>query len=423
MIDRRTFTALLGGAIVTPGLSAARALGQAGRGQAALYVAIGGELALYAMDVDAATLTKRSSVKLPGGIQYAWPHPSRKYLYVGTSTGGPGIPPVPGFQPNEHYLAAFRVGASGELSPHGDSITLQYRPIHICVTNAGEHVLVAYNAPSSLSVHRINSDGTLGDPVNQPNKLDTGNYAHQIRATPDDRDVIMCTRGNNAPEDKNKTPGSLKVYSFKAGVLTNLAAIQPGDGMQFGPRHLDFHPTQPWVYVSVESQYKLYVYRRDAATGLAREPLFIKETLAPGSAPGPRQHCGPIHVHPNGRFVYLANRDQGTVEFEGKRVSGGGQNDVAVFAIDQATGEPTLIQNADPQAIELRTFAIDPSERMLVAASLRPMLVRDGATVRTVPAGLSVFRIGGDGKLAFVRKYDIDMGAHSLWWSGMMALA
>ena len=75
MIDRRTFTALLGGAIVTPGLSATRALGQAGRGQAALYVAIGGELALYAMNVDAATLTKRSSVKLPGGIQYAWPHP------------------------------------------------------------------------------------------------------------------------------------------------------------------------------------------------------------------------------------------------------------------------------------------------------------------------------------------------------------
>ena len=122
---------------------------------------------------------------------------------------------------------------------------------------AGEYLLTGYNDPSSLTVHRINPDGTLGAPVDQPNALDTGKYAHQIRATPDNRNVILVTRGNNAPEDKTVNPGSLKVYGFKAGVLTNLAAIQPGDGMQFGPRHLDFHPAQPWVYVSIESQNRL----------------------------------------------------------------------------------------------------------------------------------------------------------------------
>jgi hypothetical protein len=39
------------------------------------------------------------------------------------------------------------------------------------------------------------------------------------------------------------------------------------------------HPTRPWVYVSIESQNKLYVYSRDPATGLSREPLFVKDTL------------------------------------------------------------------------------------------------------------------------------------------------
>src|SRR5262249_23323077 len=151
-------------------------------------------------------------------------------------------------------------------------------------------------------------------------------------------------------------PGSLKLYGFNGGVLSNIAAIQPGDGMQFGPRHLDFHPTQPWVYVSIESQNKLMVYRRDAAAGLSREALFVKDTLFEPSKRGPRQHAGAIHVHPNGRFVYLTNRDSGLVDFEGRKVFGGGQNNVAVFAIDPSTGEPTLIQMADPQAIELRTF-------------------------------------------------------------------
>ena len=97
---------------------------------------------------------------------------------------------------------------------------------------------------------------------------------------PTTSNVILVTRGNNAPSDKPVNPGSIKTFSFKDGVLTNLAAIQPGDGMQFGPRHLDFHPTQPWVYVSIESQNKLYVYKRDPVTGLSREPLFIKDTLS-----------------------------------------------------------------------------------------------------------------------------------------------
>ena len=265
-------------------------------------------------------------------------------------------------------------------------------------------------------------DGTIGDRVNQPNQLDTGKYAHQIRATPDNQQVIMVTRGNNAPGDNPVNPGSLKTYGFKSGVLTNLGAIQPGDGMEFGPRHLDFHPTQPWVYVSIESQNKLYVYKREPTTGLSRDPMFIKETLSDPRSRF-RQSAGTIHVHPNGRFVYQANRASSTVDFDGKRVFAGGENSIAVFSINQNTGEPTLIQNIDGHGIQLRTFAIDPSARMMVAASMQPLPVREGGTVKTLSAGLTVFRIGGDGKLAFARKYDVDVGSKTQFWSGMVTLA
>src|SRR5262249_4528731 len=160
--------------------------------------------------------------------------------------------------------------ATGALMPHGQSQSLPSRPIHTSVDMKGEYLLTAYNDPSSLTVHRINRDGTLGELVHQPNKLDTGTYAHQIRATPDNQFVVMVTRGKNAPGDNPVNPGSIKTYSFKNGVLTNLAAIQPGDGLHFGPRHLDFHPTAPWVYVSIESQNKLYMYKREPGSGLSR---------------------------------------------------------------------------------------------------------------------------------------------------------
>jgi len=48
--------------------------------------------------------------------------------------------------------------------------------------------------------------------------------------------------------------------------------------------------------------------------------------------------------------------------------------------------------------------------------------VRDGDNVRTVPAGLSVFRMGADGTLTLARIYDIDVGDKSMWWLGMVPL-
>src|SRR5215467_11689564 len=373
-MDRRTFATLLIGSIAVP--RGSRQPVEAVTAKTVFYSSVGGDLTLYSVDIDDASLVKRNAVTLPANIQYAWPHPSTQYLYVVSSGGGPGV------ASNENFAHAFRIdAATGRLTPYGQPQDLPSRPIHTSVDRKGEYLLTAYNEPSSLTVHHIRPDGTIGERVNQPNALDTGKYAHQIRATPDNQQVIMVTRGNNAPDDNPVNPGSIKVYSFKSGVLTNLAAIQPGDGMQFGPRHLDFHPTLPWVYVSIESQNKLYVYKREPATGLSREPMFVKETLSDPKSPL-RQGAGTIHIHPNGRFVYQANRASSTVDFQGKKVFAGGENSIAVFAINQSTGEPALIQNIDGHGIQLRTFAIDPSAQLLVAASLEPLLMREGATIK-----------------------------------------
>jgi len=39
------------------------------------------------------------------------------------------------------------------------------------------------------------------------------------------------------------------------------------------------------------------------------------------------------------------------------------------------------------------------------------LLMREGDRVSTLAAWLSIYRIGGDGKLTFVRKYDVDGAA------------
>ncbi len=135
-----------------------------------------------------------------------------------------------------------------------------------------------------------------------------------------------------------------------------------------------------------------------------------------------RQIAGTVHVHPNGRFVYVANRASTTADLDGKRIFAGGENNFAVYSIEPATGEPGLLQHIETRGIHRRTFHMDPSGRLLVAAHIMPLLVKDGAALRTVPASLALFRIDDAGRLDFVRKYDVDVGDRTMFWMGMVAL-
>jgi 6-phosphogluconolactonase len=394
------------------------ASGHVSPNKVALYASIGPELTQYDVDVDSVTLVKRDAVRLPANVHYAWPHASRRYLYVASSDSASGMGPTG----DKHHVTAFRIDPwSGALARHGDPIPLPTRPIHMTTDIPSEHLLVAFSNPSGVRVYRINPDATPGAEVVQTEPIDPGVYAHQVRVRPDNKSVILVTRGHDAAPGKAEEPGALKVFAYGQGLLTKEVSVAPNGGYGFGPRHLDFHPTRPWVYVSLERQNKLEMFEF-SGDALSPAAVFRKDTLAePGNIRG-RQIAGTVHVHPNGHFVYAVNRASTTTEFEGKRVFAGGENNFAVYLIDPATGEPSLIQHVNTRGIHCRTFHIDPSGRLLVAAHIMPLLVRGGDALRTVPASLAVFRIDGEGRLGFVRKYDVDVGDRTMFWMGMLAL-
>jgi 6-phosphogluconolactonase len=381
-------------------------------GKVVLYAAVAAEFTQYDVDIKGAALLRRSSVTLPDSVQYAWPHPSRRFIYVAWSNGSGR---------DHHGVTAFRIdGASGALSPLGNPVPLPFRPIHLSVDIPGTHLLVAYNEPSGLTVHQIGADGTIGAQVKQSASLDTGIFAHQVRVDPSNKMVILVTRGNGPTSSKPEDPGALKIFDYRDGVLTNRASIAPGGGFGFQPRHLDFHSSGPWVFVSLERQNKLEVYRKQADGTLSSGPVFIKDSVADPANTIASQAAATVHIHPNGRFVYQANRASGTT---GQDANGGGENSIAVYTINQQTGEPTRIQNIDTRGMTPRTFALDESGRILVAANQNAVTVRNGDHVSTLPASLAVYRVGGDGKLDFVRKYDIETtAAHSLFWMGLVSL-
>jgi 6-phosphogluconolactonase (cycloisomerase 2 family) len=380
-----------------------------------LYASVGAELIHFDIDVAAAALTRRGTVSVPANVQYVWPHASRRFLYAASSDSASGMGPAG----TQHHVSAFRIDpVSGALSPHGAPIPLPYRPIHMSTDIPSEHVLVAFNNPPDVRVYRINPDATLGAEVRQPPETDPGIFPHQVLAMPDNRHVILAARGHDAAGARPEDPGALKVFRYDAGVLRDEVSIAPNGGYGFGPRHLDFHPTKPWIYVSLERQNALAMFTHDAGR-LAPGPAFQENALMEPDNIRGHQLVGTVHVHPNGRFVYVANRASSTVDKDGKKVFAGGENTIASFAIDPASGKPVPIQHVDTHGIHCRTFHIDPTGTLMVCAHIMGLPLPDGSEI---PTRLTLFRIGDDGKLTFARSYDIETGGRLMWWMGMVTL-
>jgi len=377
----------------------------------ALYASVGEELITFGIDAERATLTRQSSLMLPGFVQEAWASPDGAFLYVAWSNGGSSYTNS-GVEPrgDQHGITAFRVDASGALRQQGPPASLRSRPIHITGDGPGKQLLVAYNDPSGVSVHAINADGSVGAEVPQRDSIDAGIYAHQVRLLPSNRAVVVVTRGNEPTASSPEDPGALKVFRFDAGILSDEISIAPPNGLGFRARHLDFHPTRPWVFLTVEAQNRLQVYR-STDVGLEPAPLFSVSTLSDGGGVRPGQTASTIHVHPSGQFVYVGNRGAPT----------GGYNEIAVFKINEATGEPSLIQNVDTHGFTPRTFALDPSGRVLVVGNQNSVSVGEGTSTKLVPANLAMFRVGSDGTLTFVQRYDIAVARKPLWWMGIVA--
>ena len=378
-----------------------------------VYASVGKMLTRYEFDGDRSSLIKRETLELPFNVQYAWAHPTQPFLYLACSNGSPSE------VGSAHCLVSLVLnGQSGVMSRMGEPVGLAARAVHMTLDQKGQFILVAYNKPSRVSVHRLLANGLIGEEVEQTQTLDTGIYAHQVRVSLSNKSVIVVARGNNAKENQPEDPGSLRVFSFsESGQLKTSSTVAPKQGYGFGPRHLDFHPSKPWVYVSLERQNGLHMYlANEMGDQVADQPSYVKPTLSEEPGSRPRQRSGTVHVHPNGRSVYVANRASG---LDSEQMYVGGENNIAVYRIDAISGEPTIIQHMDTRGVVARTFALDKTGTLLLAANSQTIRVKKDGQQTLIPASLALFHVLNDGSLAYVGKTDVPVGEEVLFWMGI----
>lgn len=249
-------------------------------------------------------------------------------------------------------VSAFRVDPDrGRLTLINSQPTHGAAPCYVSLDASGAWVLVANYSSGNASILPIVADGGLAPATatvqhrgaSQHPERQREPHAHAIIADPTNRFGLVADLGVD------------KIFVYRLdtaqGQLAPHAppwvALHPGAG----PRQLAFHPNGHSLYCINELDATLTVFEYAEASGTLRT-IQTLPTVPDGSAVD--LSGADVHVAPSGRFVYTATR---------------GDNSLAMFAIDPASGHLTNIGSMPVGGRTPRNFCIDPSGNFVLVAN------------------------------------------------------
>ncbi|RZK15782.1 MAG: lactonase family protein [Hymenobacter sp.] len=222
-------------------------------------------------------------------------------------------------------------------------------PCYISLDRSQKNVLVANYVGGSVALLPRQGNGQVLAPSDSshhrlptgPHKNQTAAHAHCIIPSPDNRYAFAVDLGTD------------KVYRYQLerGTLGKPAEVAFSAKPGAGPRHLTFHPNGRYAYLENELNSTITALLYDAKAGTFDE--IHTQTTLPAGFKGENSGAD-VHVSPDGRFVYTSNR---------------GDNSLAVFAVDEASGQLSLVQHISTRGKTPRNFALDPSGQVLLVAN------------------------------------------------------
>lgn len=264
--------------------------------------------------------------------------------YHGASSGG---------------ITAFAIDrASGKLKKLDEVASHGADPCFIALDRSGKYVLVANYTGGDVAVFPVLAGGGIGEATSVmqdegalgPNKeRQEQPHAHWIEPSVRDRFVYVSDLGldrvliykfdaNKGELSRGDSTGASKDFFS--------ATLAPGTG----PRHVAFSADGNFMYVIGELDSTATVFANDAKE--TYQPIQKISALPEGFAG--KNTAAEIAVHPNGKFLYTSNR---------------GDDSIAVFAIDTASGKLTFVQRVPSGGKTPRHFAIDPAGTHLLVAN------------------------------------------------------
>jgi 6-phosphogluconolactonase (cycloisomerase 2 family) len=294
---------------------------------------------VYRLNGDGGTMTLTDRV---GGLvnpSYLILSPEGRFLYASHGDGD--------------YASAFAIDpVTGRAHLLNQAKTGGLNGARATTDRLGRALLVANYSSGNVSVLPIGKDGRLSDAVQTipltgdpgPHRLEqTSSHPHDVVFDPSGRYVLVPDKGLDR----------IFIFHFDMGQLrlspTAQSSIQTRPGA--GPRHAVFHPALPFVWVINELDNTIASYRFDARDGRLI-PQQILSTLPADFFTS--NTASEIAISPDGRFLYGSNR---------------GHDSIAIYEIDQTSGQLRALTWHSTQGHGPRFFSILAPSNLLLAAN------------------------------------------------------
>lgn len=247
-------------------------------------------------------------------------------------------------------VAAFSLDeATGKLREINKHLADGPPPCHVSVDKKGTLLFSANYHTGTATVYHLNQEnGSVNSPLftvkhkhhsSGPDPRQGQARAHFAAFDPEERFVIVVDLGCDA----------VFTYEIAGGTLREKNRLHVKAGS--GPRHLAFHPGGPFAYVMTEFSSEVIALAYDQDNGSFTELQYIR-TIGPSFRENNQGSA--IHISKDGRFLYAANR---------------GENSIAVFKIEHASGLLELIDRTPTEGHWPRDFSLDPTEKFLICAN------------------------------------------------------
>ncbi len=322
-------------------------------------------------------LTPRSSVDFVEHASFLAAHPSGRTLYAVSESSPRGSVVALRLDPRDESLVEI-----DRVPSHGSA------PCHVSVDAEGRHAYIANYESGTVAAYSLDSNGRFDRLVARsqhegsgPHPRQDSPHAHCV--IPDPRDSAFYAVDLGIDTIHHYTHGN--VSNGVEPRLSDITTLPPGSG----PRHLTFHPQHPIAFVVGELDSTLICLDVDPATG-ALHPRETHSTLP--DVVEVESIAADVHVHPDGRTVYVSNR---------------GHDSIAAFSVGERGDEVTPLGHVPSGGRTPRNFAIHPSGASLLVAnqdSNTIVAIDIDATTGTLSGGEIVAEIDEPVCLIFVER-------------------
>lgn len=296
------------------------------------------EAGIYMITFDPQTLELQQIASYDGidNPSYLTMNKSRTHLYAVSEM-------------NEGSVVAYALDEKLQLNRLNEMLTLGGSPCFVMLDQS-ETMLFAANysgantngfiiaADGSLSELRSNMEHT-GSSVNSDNQ--NAPHPHAAVVDPSNRYVMVPDLGTD----------HIEVYAIDPVNQTLVPHQSVAVTAGLGPRHLVFHPSQPYAYLVTEMGNTVEVFAYQAEQGLLEHVQSV--STLPESFTGV-SYGADIHITPDGQFLYCTNR---------------GHDSLAMFRIDDENGRLQLMGCESTRGQFPRNFCITPDGQYVFAAN------------------------------------------------------